>query len=54
MILTWCTTAYGSHTKFIGKAIAHPENVTFDEEGLKVIKGKQPEEWQQDVKSLSF
>ncbi|SPO31152.1 related to Putative esterase C31F10.02 [Ustilago trichophora] len=37
--------AYGSHTKFIGKAMGHEENVKFDEEGLEVIQGKQPEEW---------
>lgn len=37
--------AYGSHTKFVGKASGHPENVEFDESGEKVTKGKQPEEW---------
>lgn len=37
--------AYGSHTKFIGKASGHPENVKFDEEGERVLEGKQPEEW---------
>ncbi|SPO30584.1 related to Putative esterase C31F10.02 [Ustilago trichophora] len=43
--LTDALLAYGSHTKFIGKAMAHEENVKFDEEGLQVIQGKQPEEW---------
>lgn len=42
--------AYGSHTKFIGKAIAHPENVQFDNQGLEVIQGKQPEEWSEETK----
>ncbi|PWN46506.1 hypothetical protein IE53DRAFT_372322 [Violaceomyces palustris] len=37
--------AYGSHTKFVGKVHSHPENVVFDEEGLRVVEGKQPEEW---------
>lgn len=40
--------AYGSHTKFIGKAIAHPENVQFDTDGQNVVSGKQPQEWPQD------
>ena len=39
--------AYGSHTKFIGKASGHPENIKFDEDGEQVLEGKQPEEWPQ-------
>ena len=40
--------AYGSHTKFIGKAMGHAENVKFDEDGVKVLEGKQPEEWSEE------
>ncbi|KAJ1039923.1 hypothetical protein NDA14_005572 [Ustilago hordei] len=43
--LTDALLAYGSHTKFIGRAMGHPENVEFDQEGLQVVQGKQPEEW---------
>lgn len=42
--------AYGSHTKFIGKAIAHAENVRFDQLGETVTHGKQPEEWAEESK----
>ncbi|CAO1625785.1 unnamed protein product [Parajaminaea phylloscopi] len=37
--------AFGSHTKFVGKAYGHEENVEFDDEGTQVVKGKQPEQW---------
>ncbi|CEH19420.1 HGG motif-containing thioesterase [Ceraceosorus bombacis] len=37
--------AYGSHTKFVGKALGHPENVDFDETGNHVVKGSPPSEW---------
>lgn len=42
--------AYGSHTKFIGRALTHAENVRFDGQGEKVIKGKQPEDWSEESK----
>lgn len=42
--------AYGSHTKFIGRAMAHPENVKFDTEGREVIEGKQPDDWAEESK----
>jgi acyl-coenzyme A thioesterase 13 len=37
--------AYGSHTKFVGKAMSHEENVVFDETGNTVVKGKAASEW---------
>lgn len=40
--------AYGSHTKFIGKAMAHEENVKFDDKGETVLQGKQPNEWEEN------
>ncbi|EPQ27851.1 uncharacterized protein PFL1_04595 [Pseudozyma flocculosa PF-1] len=43
--VTEALLAYGSHTKFIGKATQHPENVKFDPTGDQVLEGKQPEEW---------
>lgn len=42
--------AFGSHTKFVGKAHQHADNVEFDAEGENVIKGKGPEEWTEGVK----
>ncbi|TKY88992.1 hypothetical protein EX895_002233 [Sporisorium graminicola] len=42
--------AYGSHTKFIGRAMGHAENVKFDEHGETVIAGKQPAEWSEESK----
>lgn len=42
--------AYGSHTKFIGRALKHAENVKFDDQGLEVIEGKQPEDWSEESK----
>ncbi|SNX86963.1 related to Putative esterase C31F10.02 [Melanopsichium pennsylvanicum] len=43
--VTHALLAYGSHTKFIGRAIQHQENVKFDQDGIHVISGKQPQEW---------
>lgn len=37
--------AFGSHTKFVGKAMSHEENVVFDETGNTVVKGKAASEW---------
>lgn len=31
--------AQGLHTKFIGKSLDNPKNVTFDETGEQVVKG---------------
>lgn len=42
--------AYGSHTKFIGRALKHAENVKFDSKGLQVLEGKQPEDWSEESK----
>lgn len=42
--------AYGSHTKFIGKALHHPENVAFDHSGTRVVHGKQPHQWETSFK----
>ena len=39
------STAYGSHTKFVGKIHDHPENVKFDASGDKVVAGKSIDEW---------
>ncbi|PWN93166.1 Thioesterase/thiol ester dehydrase-isomerase [Acaromyces ingoldii] len=36
--------AFGSHTKFVGKAHGHAENVEFDDQG-NLIKGRNPDEW---------
>ncbi|SJX64736.1 uncharacterized protein SRS1_15553 [Sporisorium reilianum f. sp. reilianum] len=48
--VTGALLAYGSHTKFIGRAMGHPENVRFDEDGVSVVQGKQPEEWSDESK----
>jgi len=32
--------AYGTHTKYIGKAVGHTENVKFSQDGEKVVDGK--------------
>lgn len=45
--------AFGSHTKFIGKAMGHAENVEFDEEGEKILKGKPMEEWGKESVKLN-
>ncbi|KAK0529962.1 hypothetical protein OC834_003479 [Tilletia horrida] len=37
--------SYGSHTKFVGKAHGHEENVEFSEDGDSVVKGKKEGEW---------
>ncbi|KAE8233029.1 hypothetical protein CF326_g1931 [Tilletia indica] len=37
--------SYGSHTKFVGKAHGHEENVEFSADGESVVKGKKVEEW---------
>ncbi|KAK0563230.1 hypothetical protein OC861_004912 [Tilletia horrida] len=37
--------SFGSHTKFVGKAHAHEENVEFSEDGQSITKGKQEDEW---------
>lgn len=43
--------AFGSHTKFVGKAHQHAENVEFDEQG-NVVKGKRPEEWSDESTAI--
>ncbi|KAI5117926.1 hypothetical protein M0805_002005 [Coniferiporia weirii] len=35
--------AYGHHTKFVGKAYGHPENVKFTDDGEKVLEGEDRE-----------
>lgn len=40
--------SFGSHTKFMARAHGHVENVEFDEEGQKVVKGKAVEEWTEE------
>ena len=48
--VTHALLAYGSHTKFIGLAREHSENVSFDAQGVTVLHGKQPDEWQDECK----
>lgn len=42
--------AYGSHTKFVGRALGHADNVRFSEGGERVVEGKQPEESSEEDK----
>ncbi|KAL9936867.1 hypothetical protein V8E36_004102 [Tilletia maclaganii] len=37
--------SFGSHTKFVGKAHGHEENVEFSADGEEVVKGKKVEDW---------